>query len=125
MQNAPIKAPLISELARRLPFFTESSHMLKQNPPSKQPRPSVNSLKSSDNAPNITPVKKAATKYAPCTAFETGGVITYSIKTYTISGSHVWIIVELLTVTDKAVRKAADKKTCNLKCEHHPMLCCN
>lgn len=55
--------------------------MLTQNPPNRQPSPSVNSLKIRDNAPKIRPVRKAATKYAPCIAFDTGGLMTYSIKT--------------------------------------------
>ena len=57
--------------------------MLRQKPPSKQPKPSVMSEKTSDSIPKITPVKKAATKKAPWIASETGGFIRYTINTVT------------------------------------------
>jgi hypothetical protein len=75
-QNAPMKMPLFPELVSKLPAFRDKIHMLRQKPPSIQPSPSVNSLKTRHKAPKTTPVKKAATKYAPCTASDTGGLIT-------------------------------------------------
>lgn len=63
MQPMKIARPVVDEI--RLPSFKLRNHMLKQNPPNKQPKPSVMSEKTKDKTPKITPVMKAATKKAP------------------------------------------------------------
>jgi hypothetical protein len=57
----------------RPPDLRHRNHMLKQNPPRRHPKPSVISEKTNDTAPNMTPVKNAATKKAPWMPLETGG----------------------------------------------------
>lgn len=73
MQAIKIARP-VEELIRP-PSFKVRNHMLTQNPPSKQPRPSVMSVNTSERAPNIKPEMNAATKNAPCIALVTGGLI--------------------------------------------------
>lgn len=60
--------------------------MLEQKPPRRQPSPSVNSLNTTESAPNVMPEKKTATRYAPWIALVTGGFITYIIRTLGFCG---------------------------------------
>ena len=71
-----MKMALLLVEVKRPPGFRHSNHMLMQNPPSRQPNPSVKSWKINEHPPNTTPVKNIATRYAPCIEFLIGGFMT-------------------------------------------------
>lgn len=93
MHPMKIARPVIEPMSP--PDLRQRNHMLTQKPPSRHPNPSVMSGKTSEIAPKMTPLKKAATKNAPWTPLETGGFIRYTIR----------------TVTASAVKYAAEPKT--------------
>ena len=95
--NAAMKIAFSLVLVNSPPGFRTNNHMLKQNPPRRQPSPSVISVKVIAAPPRISPVMAIATTYAPWIALLTGGFITYSMS----------------TVTARLARYAAEKYICS------------
>lgn len=74
--NAAIRIARPAVEVMRPPGLRTRNHIERQNPPSRQPRPSVTSLKMIEMPPKTKPVTMAATMYAAWIAFETGGFMT-------------------------------------------------
>ena len=74
--NTTMKIVIVVVEVRRPPGVRTRSHIERQKPPRRQPKPSVKSGKNIAPAPNTIPVAVMATRYAPWIASGTGGFMT-------------------------------------------------